>query len=898
MDTAYYQFAIADRYFYELPENASNSGPSLGTYELDNTVSWSEWGSHGTPTWRYLVPKDSSMPKQGWKLHISVALDSAQSTLRKVSKYCNKHNVDFKFIPDERGLLLRNSKYADRTASGKFIVVYPQNDQQSIKMAIEINELLKNEEKGPYILSDVRWDDGPVYLRYGSFLPRYIESKNGQKVPAIEDQHGRLVPDVRDVRVVIPDWIEVPEEIQRQLDILNDKEPPADLKCSFDEALHFSNGGGVYKGRMLDTGTSVVIKEGRPKAGLTLDKKDAVERLKHEESILQLLSGIHGVPKLISSFELSGHHFMVQECMDGETLNSYITHNTPYIRGGERNPDAEKEYTRNILDIVAKIKNLLSEIHSRGVVFGDFHPNNVIVNDDNDVAIIDYEMAYSYNPSDSIREVRNTIAGAPGYIAPNGISNDDSDWFGLGCLMLNAFYPLSTLFTLDKGKVDHIGQYILSRHSYVPEEFINEAQKYIYQGFDKASDSLPLLCANVDNFISHASFSDKENFCELRELISRVPRRTADFSRSDRLFPADPKEFATKGVGYGYGASGVFDIFCDSLTEEDQRLSLQWIEDTVKSDKPGILPDDGLFDGTCGTAITLWRYGRTEISQIFLDELRQWDMSDMSDISLDTGLSGILLGIRWMRQYSDDPDLEKIYDSIVRRIAILATQEVESRERGGPEQTNPVGEGGLFRGLSAPGVALLMVAKDIGSKNLLSLSERLIASDLNMTVTMSDGSLQTAESNNRVLPYLHTGSGGLYIALRMLKNSIGSAFHFDEEMAKIEIALSAHFCIQAGYLNGRSGLLTILTCAPSSDYISSLIKDSTDILALHAVRYKDGIAFPGDQIMRLSTDFASGSAGVMHSLSAGRSYLDGHYIDQDNEKLLARIIPCLRPIGE
>jgi hypothetical protein len=39
-------------------------------------------------------------------------------------------------------------------------------------------------------------------------------------------------------------------------------------------------------------------------------------------------------------------------------------------------------------------------------------------------------------------------------------------------------------------------------------------------------------------------------------------------------------------------------------------------------------------------------------------------------------------------------------------------------------------------------------------------------------------------------------------------------------------------------------------------------------LTWHAVGYRGGLAFPGDQLHRLSTDLATGSAGVLLALGA------------------------------
>ena len=54
-----------------------------------------------------------------------------------------------------------------------------------------------------------------------------------------------------------------------------------------ESALHFSNGGGVYVANHIPSNTKVVLKEGRPNAGLDGQGRDAVERLNHEGSILK-----------------------------------------------------------------------------------------------------------------------------------------------------------------------------------------------------------------------------------------------------------------------------------------------------------------------------------------------------------------------------------------------------------------------------------------------------------------------------------------------------------------------------------------------------------------------------------------------------------------------------------
>src|SRR5690606_15984733 len=133
--------------------------------------------------WLSYSPVGLILPKQGWKVHISACLDNAVRVLEKVWDYCLEHQLAFKFLRSPRVLLMRNSKYAGRGSSGKFITVYPRDDAETEKVCRELDQLLAG-EPGPYILSDVRWGDGPVYVRYGGFANRFCIDA-GQVVPAI-----------------------------------------------------------------------------------------------------------------------------------------------------------------------------------------------------------------------------------------------------------------------------------------------------------------------------------------------------------------------------------------------------------------------------------------------------------------------------------------------------------------------------------------------------------------------------------------------------------------------------------------------------------------------------------------------------------------------------------------
>jgi len=110
---------------------------------------------------------------------------------------------------------------------------------------VKLHEILKDLPKGPYILSDKSWLDGNVYFRYGAFLEMHI-TEGARKIPAIMNSSGKLIPDVRGVAYVVPDFIEEPKIIQEmdreqeQMISENSRLSEFNIKSS----LHFSNGEG------------------------------------------------------------------------------------------------------------------------------------------------------------------------------------------------------------------------------------------------------------------------------------------------------------------------------------------------------------------------------------------------------------------------------------------------------------------------------------------------------------------------------------------------------------------------------------------------------------------------------------------------------------------------------
>src|SRR5262245_26377668 len=239
MDRQYEAFCAADPLFYD---SLSAGHRSTREFAGDRPVP-DGWTREQVDDWIVLSPGGVDLPPQGWKIHVSACLPNAGSVLDRAWEYCVPRGLSFKFIHSAEALLMRNAKYAPRRGSGKFVTVYPADEVELELVCKELGELLDG-EPGPYILSDLRLGDGPLYVRYGAFAERYCMS-GGRVVPAIADPDGVLVPDPRGPVFSLPDWVQLPAFLATHL-LARNATTTVDLPYAIDEVIHFSNGGGLY----------------------------------------------------------------------------------------------------------------------------------------------------------------------------------------------------------------------------------------------------------------------------------------------------------------------------------------------------------------------------------------------------------------------------------------------------------------------------------------------------------------------------------------------------------------------------------------------------------------------------------------------------------------------------
>lgn len=841
MISTYEIYCLADPLFYDTLDRKRAEHPD---FEITRRPVPDGWLHRTTETWAHYAPAGLSLPAQGWKIHISSCVEQAERVLDTVWDYCTANRLAFKFLRSRRVMTMQNSKYALRGSSGKLVTIYPEDEARLELVLKELAESLDG-VRGPYILSDLRYGEGPLFVRYGGFAERHCTSDSGERVLAIEDPDGRLVPDVRGPAFAPPPWVTLPAFLEPHLAARNSITLEG-LPYQVDGVLHFSNGGGVYLGHDTRSGERVVLKEARPHAGLDAAGRDAVTRLRHEADIMARLAGLDAVPALRDHFVLGDHHFLVQEYIGGDTLSRLIAQRHPLTRA-DRTPEMIADFAEWATGMLDRIGRAVSALHERGVVFGDLHPFNVLVDGDR-VVLIDFEV------SSLAAERRRPTLANPGFVPPPDRVGTAADEYALACLQLAVFAPMATLLLqLHRPKAEEIGRLVADTFP-VPRERVEAAVRTILgprhprRAGGTTGDRKDGGTRTVGRVAGE--------WPAVRDAITRAILASATPERDDRLFPGDIVQFEPGGgLSLANGAAGVLHALAATGAGRFPEHE-EWLVRRAKA--PAERRDEGFYSGLHGVAYALLALGRRQ-DALDVAELCS-PPGDGPDLSLYRGLAGMALNLLHLHDATGEPCFREQADRLVAAVA---------DRLGGPGDVPEISGGkhphaGLMYGSAGPALMFLHVYERTGDRALLDLASVALRQDLRRCVTRDDGQLQV-EQGWRTNPYLDEGSAGIGLVLdRYLSHRDDEVFA--AALAAIKPVATLPYYIQPGLFAGRAGMIACLTAWGDDERLGEHVTAQIARLAWHEIPYGDGLAFPGAQLLRLSTDFATGSAGVLFAL--------------------------------
>ena len=164
-------------------------------------------------------------------------------------------------------------------------------------------------------------------------------------------------------------------------------------------------------------------------------KEETEENIKSFQNEAYVLSKFNcrNIVKYYDSFIDSDNIYILMEFCEGENLRNFI----------DKNIDNNTLIQENILNNIIKQMCIgIKEIHNKKIVHRDIKPENIFISNNMEIKIGDFGISKQLNLYKTHLTTKN-CAGTYYYIAPeilnNGIFNEKSDIWSLGCIIYELF---------------------------------------------------------------------------------------------------------------------------------------------------------------------------------------------------------------------------------------------------------------------------------------------------------------------------------------------------------------------------------------------------------------------------------------------------------------------------
>src|SRR5579863_5326491 len=154
--------------------------------------------SSGSVSWRLFRRADRTLPRQGWKIHVSAAATEASSLFSLLAPLLVELDAPFKIARTVEDIVQINSGDAGSLQVGKVVTIYPWDDGHAAAIANEVDRVWPK-SRGPEVQSDLQLrPGGAVSLRYGIFhSAATVISSAGIYEFALMAPDGTVVADAR-----------------------------------------------------------------------------------------------------------------------------------------------------------------------------------------------------------------------------------------------------------------------------------------------------------------------------------------------------------------------------------------------------------------------------------------------------------------------------------------------------------------------------------------------------------------------------------------------------------------------------------------------------------------------------------------------------------------------------
>lgn len=800
------------------------------------------WTRRESEVWTHWTPPHTELPAQGWKVHVSTALGSAQQVLDVVSTACADLGVAFKHLTGRQYFLWLHGKHGSRVQSGKFCAVYPPTPQ----LAYALLERLERELSGvagPYVLTDRRFGTSQcVSYRYGAFRPRHRLQADGTRVPTMLALDGTEVPDERRPGFLLPAGVADP------FGPVADADGDEDVNFhgyTFETVLQPSNAGGAYRARRAD-GTPVFVKEARAHNGYA-GTEDARTRLEREYLTLRALhAAAPGLaPAPVELFTEWEHTYLVTEFVPGRTLSKWMVATNPLIHAGA-DPTVFAAYYRRCADLLAQLTTQLSTLHGLGYAFVDVSPGNVLVDEHDTVRLIDFEAT---QPVDHPLG----LLGTPGYEPPESrapgarakIDPLHVDAYGLRAIAQLLVFPMHEAARRSPETLDHL-------YADLAELCPPPADLWATVVQSRTAPAVRHLPSPEE-----VRGAPAEAVRWLRDRTAGALTRMAELTNPRWVYPTAPEGHRTNTACVAYGTAGVLHALRAAERDIDPAIVAR-LRGTALRDRHRTGP--GLLYGNAGIAWVLDDLGDRDAALTLLAAASGHRLATESP-SWGGGAAGVAMThLSFFHRTGDAAHLEqaqRLLDAIPDGAALRAAL--------GPDHPS-----GLAHGRPGIALALYYLSMCTGADEPFERGLRLLRAELGHTEPIPVGALgfRVSDTDRRNMPYLACGSAGYaYVLARYLGHRP------DPELAAVlrscVRAVGIRFTAAPGLCRGQAGLTLVHADVaarfPEENFLPDPDRRATALFK-YAIADGTGVRWLGGLGQRLSADLATGSAGILLAL--------------------------------
>ena len=367
---------------------------------------------------------------QGWIIHLSIVKSQLISLISLVIPYLIRENIPFK-IPSNADIAwsLLDGKLG-YIALGKIVSIYPPDETLTVTLVRELIRITGG-LMGPPIPTD-RQLHNIIYIRYGAF--------NGENV--ISDEKGLQMPDHYYIPFKYPAYLNwpfsefaapypAPENVLLNYTYYPTQSLKSDAKGKVIKALYFRK---FYQIKLC------LIKEGKHNMFSDFYGRDIRDRLKWQYRIHTFLSSKIPLPKAIAYYSHNENDYFVMEYIKGDSLGAWLEKKNS-DRPWKDIPISTKIV---LLKTLLKIVTLIEALHEAGYVHRDINQYNLVVKQNEQIVLIDMELAWSMNekaPSPPFQ------LGTRGFMSPEQEAvltpTAKEDVYALGAMMLKFFTNVS-----------------------------------------------------------------------------------------------------------------------------------------------------------------------------------------------------------------------------------------------------------------------------------------------------------------------------------------------------------------------------------------------------------------------------------------------------------------------